>query len=274
MTQNCEIARAPSGRRKKAIACALAVGFLTAAGVEPGYLDTVVDITGVVPPPPQLGDPRYDADRRVFRATRKLLPTARGDLAKSDVPWRVADLMTDFSCAVGVKLSPEKTPATFRLLSNADADTAKANNLAKNRWKRPRPFLLDRGAICENRDSLAKTYDYPSGHTTRGWTAGLALADLRPDRAGEILTRARAYGESRIVCGAHNMSAVEAGRLGATVSMQQVRLSERYIADRKAAEAELRNLANDSTAAPSPAACSIEKSLATRSVLEDIARAK
>ena len=41
----------------------------------------------------------------------------------------------------------------------------------------------------------------------------MILAELEPDRASDILVRARAYGESRVVCGVHNASAVEGGRI-------------------------------------------------------------
>jgi acid phosphatase (class A) len=41
----------------------------------------------------------------------------------------------------------------------------------------------------------------------------LILSEIAPDRGGLILTRARAYGESRAVCGVHTIQAVEAGRM-------------------------------------------------------------
>ena len=159
-----------------------------------GYLDTPVDITSVVPDAPLKGEVRYDADRKVFRATRAMLKTPRGQLANVDLPSSVSDVMTIFSCAAGVRLSPETTPATYRLLANANADSARANNLAKDHWKRPRPFLVDKGPVCDSKEELAKSYDYPSGHSTRGWTFGLVLSDAEPDRATPIEVRARAYG--------------------------------------------------------------------------------
>jgi acid phosphatase (class A) len=258
--------RASGVRVGLAVVTAAAAGMLVAAANQPGYLTSPVDISIVVPPPPQKGDARYEADRTVFRVTRRLLSTPRGALAVRDVAWKVPDLMRDFSCAFGLVISPERTPALYRLLATADAETAKANDLAKNKWKRPRPFLIDNGAVCQNKADLAKSYDYPSGHTTRGWTAGLILADLRPDRAPQILARARAYGESRIVCGAHNMSAVEAGRLGATISMQKIRLSDQYLADVAAAKAELQSLASDPESVPSGAVCSAEEALVAPSI--------
>ena len=244
-----------------------AAAVVTGATQYRGYLETPVDITTVVPDAPQKGDVRYEADRKVFRATRAMLDTPRGKLATDDVPSSVIDVMKDFSCAAGVTLSPETTPATYRLLANANADTARANNLAKDHWKRLRPFLIDKGPVCDSKEELAKSYDYPSGHATRGWTFGLILSDAEPDRATPIEVRARSYGESRIVCGAHNMSAIEAGRLGATVTMQSVRQSAAYQADLGAARAELKAARANSALVPDAGACSAEAGLVAKSVL-------
>jgi len=252
------------------ILAAVSGAMLAAAVGQPGYLDVLPDLTSVVPPPPQKGDPRYEADRRVFRLTRSLLSTPRGALAARDVPYTMPDLMRDFSCAAGVGLSPEKTPATYRLLINADADTARANEAAKQRWKHLRPFQIDRGAICESKELLVKSFDYPSGHVTHGWTVGLVLANLEPDRATPILSRAVAYGESRIVCGAHNMSAVEAARLGATVSMQIIAQTARYQADFAAAKAELDDLRRRPDAMAETKVCAAERALTGRSILSSL----
>lgn len=249
-----------------------ALALTAAASDYKGYLQTPVDLTAIVPDAPQKGDVRYEADRKVFRATRAMLGTPRGQLATADVPSSVIEVMKDFSCAAGVKLSPETTPATYRLLANANADTLHANNLAKNYWKRLRPFLIDKGPVCESREELAKSYDYPSGHATRGWTFGLVLSDAEPDRATPIQIRARSYGESRIVCGAHNMSAIEAGRLGATVTVQSVRQTAAYQADLEAARAELRTARDNPALAPDPGACSTEAGLVAKSVLVGVKR--
>jgi len=240
---------------------------LVGATQYPGYLSTPVNITPIVPDAPQKGDVRYEADRKIFRATRAMLDTPRGRLATSDVPSSVIDVMKDFSCAAGVKLSPETTPATYRLLANANADTLHANNLAKDHWKRLRPFLIDKGPVCSSKEELAKSYDYPSGHSTRGWTFGMVLTDAEPDRATPIQVRARSYGESRIICGAHNMSAIEAGRLGATVTMDTVRQSPAYQADLEAARAELKAARADPSLAPDAASCATEAGLVAKSVL-------
>ncbi|NOW44991.1 acid phosphatase (class A) [Novosphingobium sp. SG751A] len=244
-------------------------GSVNAEAQRSGYLDTLPDLTKVVPPPPQKADPRYDADRRVFLATRAMLHTPRGDLATRDVPYLMPDLMRDFGCSAALPLSPTATPATYRLLFAADTDTQAANEAAKRTWKRLRPFQIDSGPICQNKADLVKSYDYPSGHTAHGWTVASILADLLPDRAPFLFARARAYGESRILCGAHNMSAVEASPLGVTVSLQQIRLSPRYQADFLAAKAELQQV-RGGNGSLSGATCAAEDALTRRSLLSDL----
>lgn len=252
------------------LAIAAAAGLTIAADTPPGYLaPNAVDITKVLPGPPQSGDIRYEMDRKVFKATRSQDGTARWQLAVDDVPSSVPSVMKDFSCAAGVTLSPTATPATYKLLLNASTDTGNATNSAKDRWKRQRPFLIDKGPVCEDKDQLAKSYDYPSGHTTRGWTFGLILSDLIPSRATPILTRARAYGESRIICGAHNMSAIEAGRLSASVTMQYVHASAAYQRDLEAARSELA-AARKANTGPDAGSCSTEVILTEKSVLDEL----
>jgi acid phosphatase (class A) len=160
-------------------------------------------------------------------------------------------------------LKPAMVPKLLALVHKANAATQRETNIAKNYYKRARPFHQDRGAICQPEAELGDSYDYPSGHTTGGWTWALALTDVMPERASEILARGRAYGESRIVCGAHNASAVEAGRLSATVTMTVVRSTPAYQRDLKAARLEMSRLRKTASA---PASCDAEKNLVAQSI--------
>lgn len=171
-----------------------------------------------------------------------------------------ADMLRNYACAAGIELSPGLAPVTTRLLATAARDTARPNNIAKRHFQRLRPFLIDQGPICQPAQEVANSFDYPSGHTTLGWTWALILAELLPDRATAILARGRAYGESRIVCGVHNASAVEAGRLSATLSVTRMRVSPTFQSDFAAARAELLRL-------PEMAASMVERCNAEASVL-------
>lgn len=257
-----------------ATARALFIAFLAGAAVlaanaqtSSGYLaDGAFDVMTVLPPAPSAGDPRYNADRLIFLATRKLVGTPRYALATSDVQGGAVNLMKDFSCATGLTLTPQTAPRTAALIQRASRDTASQSNRAKDIFKRQRPFLIDQGEVCEDKVSLARSYDYPSGHTTAGWTWALILSELIPARSSDILARGRAYGESRFICGAHNESAVEAGRLSATATMAAVRGTAAYQADVMAAKAEIATLLAD-PATPKPTACAVEHDLIMQKVL-------
>ncbi len=224
------------------------------------YLDRdAFDLLTVLPPPPAVGDARDRADRAIFVSTRRFAGTPRWDLARNDVASGPAEMMRDFSCALGVTLTPANAPLLLAVADKASIDTARQTNAAKRRYKRLRPFMIDQGPICQPRFEL-RSYDYPSGHTTRGWTWATILAEIAPDRATAILARGRAYGESRIVCGVYNRSAVEAGLISASATMAVVRAQPAFQADLAAARLEIDALRHD-PAAPRPAACDSEAAL-------------
>lgn len=256
-----------TGRSLLVVFFASAAVLAAVAQTSSGYLaDGAFDVMAVLPPAPSAGDPRFNADRLIFLETRKLIGTPRYALATSDVQGGAANLMKDFSCAVGVSLTPQNAPRTAALIQRASRDTAAQTNRAKEIFKRVRPFLIDPGEVCEDKVSLARSYDYPSGHTTAGWTWALILSELAPAHSTEILARGRAYGESRFICGAHNESAVEGGRLSATATMTAVRSTAAYQADAAAAKAEMASLLAD-PATPKPAACAVEHDLIMQKVL-------
>lgn len=208
----------------------------------PYSLPNGFSVVGVVPPAPQPGDARYEADRRIFRETRALAGSDRWRLAVSDASERPEDMLRDFSCAAGLELTPANAPRTTAFLLGAALGSAKVNDEAKATFQRKRPFLIDEGLICQPASEVMNSYDYPSGHTTRAWTWATLLARLLPNHAAAILARGRAYGESRIVCGVHNASAVEAGRLSSSATLTAMSQSPRFEADFKTAQAELMRL--------------------------------
>lgn len=211
-----------------------------AAEKGPGYLSPdAIDITAVLPPAPRAGEARYEADRAVFRETRRFVGAPRWDLATNDVKLSTADMMRSFSCAAGLALAPEALPRLTRLIETAARDTNRASGQAKDYFQRLRPFQIDAGQTCQDPAELAGSYDYPSGHTTRGWTWASLLAELIPARAQAILARGRAFGESRIVCGVHNASAVEAGRVTAAAVLAPVHASPAFQEDLRLAREEL-----------------------------------
>lgn len=236
-----------------------------------GYLEAgEFDVTHVIEPAPRPGDLRYETDRKIFRATRKLAGSPRWKLATQDADYSVPALASDFSCAIGVKLTPENAPKLMMLIQRAGSDTSAQSGKAKAVYERHRPFTIDKGHICQPASELydekahRMSYDYPSGHTTWGWTWALVLSSIAPDRAQQILERGRAYGDSRFVCGAHNESAVEAGVLSATATMALVQTKADYLADRAGAKAELDALR---ASGERPTGCEAETALVRERVM-------
>lgn len=234
--------------------------------LQQGYIDHQhFDVTAVLTPAPLEGPDRYELDRRIFHQTRNLENTPRRKLAINDVQTDTAHLMADFSCAVGVSLSPDKAPRLTLLLERASANTDAETSVAKRHFKRLRPFQIDQGPICEPASDVEKTYDYPSGHTTLGWTWATILAELLPERARQILARGRAYGDSRIVCRVHNASAVDAGRISASATLTVIRASAADRQDFEAARLELRGLLA-SAPRPHSAGCRAEQRLTSQDI--------
>lgn len=228
-----------------------------------GYLKPgAFDVLAVLPPAPKPMDPRGVADRAIFTATRALQGSPRWAMATSDVKLAPADLFRDFSCAMGIAMTPENAPRTATLLRRAMVDTARQTGIAKTVYKRQRPFLIDRGPICQPAAEVADSFDYPSGHTTAGWTVATLLAQIAPDHATALLARGRAYGESRIVCGVHNASAVEGGRLSASSTLTALQGDPAFTADLAAAIQEIAALRQTGgVASPDTALCTREAAL-------------
>lgn len=228
---------------------ALAVGLISTTAISAGegkadvkgYLtgkDTV-DALKFLPAPPALGSVQYAADEDVYLRMRALQDSPRWKMAQGDDDLSVDGLMKDFSCALGFSVTPKTAPRLAALFARASTDAETAYRAGKNSYKRPRPFLNRDLPLCVPYDKYAKSYSYPSGHTTLGWTFASILMSLMPERAGEIAARGRAFGESRAVCGVHWASDVEAGRLVASGVYAALTTNATFHKDLVAARAEL-----------------------------------
>ena len=83
---------------------------------------------------------------------------------------------------------------------------------------------------------------YPSGHTMRGWTAALLLAEINPAAADALYARAWDYGVSRVIAGAHWQSDVDVTRVAASIGFSRLQTSARFQAEMAQAQEEFRRL--------------------------------
>jgi acid phosphatase (class A) len=165
-----------------------------------------------LPPPPAAGSAALAADEEAYISTRKLQGTPRWTLAAKDADLNFPNAAETFSCVLAMPISQEATPHLNMLLRRVRADASRANDKAKDLYKRQRPYLAYGDASCTPRERH-KDDSYPSGHTSIGWAWALVLAEIAPDRADAIFARGLAFGESRVVCGVHWRSDIEAGRV-------------------------------------------------------------
>ncbi len=197
------------------------------------------DATTFLPDVPVKGSRAQAEDRYVFELWRKKQKDPRWAQAIADADWHSSVILEGFSCALGVKLDATNAPKLLGLLDRAQVDLGLASSNAKKFYHRNRPFVGTTKATCVGRDTVGNSYAYPSGHSALGWMFALVLSELAPDRAGELMARGRAYGESRAVCGMHWESDVETGRYVGAAVVAALHSSAAFRADLDAARAEV-----------------------------------
>lgn len=211
--------------------------------VPPGYLEpaTMPDSVVLVPAPPAKGSPALARDKDASKRGLALRGTARWDVATSDANVFVPGDTDAMSCAAGVAVGPDTTPATNRLLRRTMIDFGMSTGGAKKKYQRARPFMENGKPTCSPSHEvyLRKDGSYPSGHSAIGFGWGLVLAELMPDRATQVIARGIAFGDSRRVCNVHWQSDIEQGRVTASAAFARLQSSPAFQEDLKAARAEI-----------------------------------
>jgi acid phosphatase (class A) len=215
-------------------------------GMLEGYLtkEEQLDSLEFVLPSPAEDSARQAMDTAWADNMQALRGTDRWDLAISDADLHFPAPANVFSCALGIPVSEEDTPALYMLLRRTLTDIGLAPYSAKNAYQRERPFMVRGETTCtpEDEEALRKDGSYPSGHTSIGWGWALILAELAPDRAEAILARGRSFGESRNVCNAHWYTDVVAGRLVGAAAVAKLHASEQFRQAMDAARADIERM--------------------------------
>ncbi len=119
-----------------------------------------------------------------------------------------------------------------------------ATREAKNYYMRTRPFAFFGEETCNpaQQAELSTNGSYPSGHTSIGWATALVLAEINPERQNEILKRGYDMGESRVICGYHFQSDVDAARLVASAVVARLHADPGFQTQLKKAKEEMERL--------------------------------
>jgi acid phosphatase (class A) len=211
-----------------------------------GYLAKAdrLDSLILVPPPPAAGSAAQARDDAAAKAAVALQGGERWRTATLDAELRLPQAAQTFSCALGVKLTPEQAPGLMNLLGRTLTDLGLSTYGAKTKYMRSRPFTVDGAPSCTPAFENVLRHDgsYPSGHSAVGWGWALMLAEIAPDRADAVLARGRVFGQSRVVCNVHWLSDTEEGRIVGAAVVAKLHSDPQFRADLDAARAELATL--------------------------------
>lgn len=225
-----------------------------------GYLPRaeLPDSLALLRPPPAAGSAQAAADAEAYRAARPLHDQPRGRQAARDAPYKWPGVADAYACALGLPVSEAGTPHLYTLLRRTLVDAGLATYRAKDRYKRPRPYVQASEATCLRAEEAALRNDgsYPSGHASFGWAWALVLAELAPDRSAAILRRGIEFGQSRVVCGYHWQSDVDAGRVIGAATVARLHADPVFLAQAALARQEVAS-ARANGAQP-PAHCTAE----------------
>lgn len=210
-----------------------------AAVREPTYLTAFdLDAVRLVPAPPADGSLRQSDE---LAQVHHLIATR--------TPERLAQAVWDdkhedasiYQATLGPAFDLAKLPATAALLHIVDTERKRAEG-AKDIFLRKRPWAFDATVVpCDNGQLTKKpASSYPSGHSLTGYTLGLTLSSLIPEKAAAIQARADDYAYSREVCGAHYHSDTEASHILAVALVTALLLKPEIAPKMEAARTELR----------------------------------
>lgn len=199
-----------------------------------------LDGKAILGAPPAPDSPHGKADRTLFEETRKLEGSPRWKTAIQDNDLWGGGALKRFSCALGIDLSERQTPVTWKILHKIELDVRTVGTPAKDFYDRKRPLIGNDAPLCVPREDWMRTNaSYPSGHAMTAWSWALILTELSPAKADPLLTLGRDSGESRMICGVHFVSDVEAGRTLAAGMVARLHADADFVADLAAARREI-----------------------------------
>lgn len=179
-------------------------------------IDQVPNSLQLLPGPPDPASVAFLYDQARYNWGKMQRNTPRGEQAFQDARIGGQHLPDAFSEAFGININPQDTPEIYKLIVGMREDAGDlATRAAKDYYNRQRPFAFYGEMTCnpEQQEELSTNGSYPSGHTSIGWATALVLSEINPDRINDILQRGYQMGESRVICGYHFQSDVDAGRI-------------------------------------------------------------
>lgn len=201
------------------------------------FLDAVIDLTELIPPPP----PSNSAQARMDLAEVIQMQENR---TEPQVARAIADNVLSiyrFDDVLGPNYKKDNLPLTDAFLEKAEADARAILIAAKNALQRPRPAAASKDVLALGGTPRLPTA-YPSGGVVFTTVAAILLAKMVPEKHHELAERNREYAVNRVVLGQHFPRDVQAGEISGTVIAYAMMQQPQFVREFEAARAELRQV--------------------------------
>ena len=212
-------------------------------GIPAGYLanQEIPNSLALIPLPPAPGSAALALDQEVSRTSLALQGTPRWNLAAEDAKLRFPEAAGTFSCSLKAPITKQETPHLYMLMRRTLVDAGASTQQAKNHYMRAPPFVVNQKPTCSplDEESLRKNGSYPSGHAAVGWAWALILSEIAPEQTDALLSRGRAFGQSRVICNVHWQSDVIEGRFMGAATIAVLHADSAFRADLGYAKADL-----------------------------------
>lgn len=214
---------------------------LTAAGFaragQPYFVAPAeIDAGDMLPAPPADDSAQNKAEIRQLHQVQERRTPA--DVARAQADAAERDIFI-FKTVLGDRFNAKALPLTATLSTQVGQDGSTEVGSLKRIFHRLRPYQFDKTLhpVCP---ATFTNDSYPSGHAVTGYLDALVLASMLPERKDAIFARAADYAHSRLVCGVHHASDLEASKDLAYALFAVMADNARFKAERSAAETELR----------------------------------
>ncbi|HWV51446.1 phosphatase PAP2 family protein [Pseudorhodoplanes sp.] len=227
--------RYPTAIRSAYLTLLLAALLLTAdKAAEAAYLTPAqVDVTLFIAPPPA---PHSDTQKRDLKAVLDAQAARTPEEIKRANETEQLSVFS-FADVLGPSFNKEKLPKTAALFQQIYDDTLVLLRIGKDRWNRPRPFLVSKDVQPSGQQP--KSSAYPSGNAWLGHLYAIVLADVLPAKSAVIFARGRETGDNRVIAGVHFPTDLEGGRQAAVAMAAVLWTTPGFQKDLAAARAEL-----------------------------------
>jgi acid phosphatase (class A) len=197
-----------------------------------------LDVASILPNPP--GDNSREAVAELAEVHRLQDSRQAAQIAHAKADDVEEDIFI-FKDVIGENFSAENLPLTALLSAHVHNDEGVIVGPAKKYFHRLRPFNFEASIkpVCKTNNNI-DDYSYPSGHSTTGYLEALVLIMMVPEKRDAILTRANDYAHSRVVCGVHYPTDVEASKWVAYAMIGIMMNNAQFKKELQAARAETR----------------------------------